>query len=196
MSIETALRTWFVLGTDHDSWTLARRVAPELETDLLSSAIWTALRSGGILVSDVIGLREGRGESAPSDELGIFAAPDAVEQLLSRGLTARVLGIEGKSGQLEGLFDGLSASVDRPITGNVYVTAPGQSGSRVHTDPMDVVVVQLLGDKVWEVGGSRVVTQRGDVLSMRAGVPHAARGGSEVSMHLTCAVAGFHAAIG
>jgi quercetin dioxygenase-like cupin family protein len=82
----------------------------------------------------------------------------------------------------------------QPVQMNLYVGAPGQPGLDWHRDPHDVLVVQLAGDKVFELadnidGGfpmnSRTVHLKpGDILFIDRGTPHRAINGKEGSLHL------------
>jgi len=74
--------------------------------------------------------------------------------------------------------------------GNVYVNGPGAPGLPLHTDPYDLLVVQLSGRKAWEFNAGDAPPQRielaaGEAVWVPRGTPHraAALPGAGPSVH-------------
>lgn len=87
----------------------------------------------------------------------------------------------------------LELSLGHRLQVNAYITPPGSQGFDVHRDSHDVFVLQVSGSKHWtvfdRVDDQRVLIdgpiERGDVLYIPTGFPHAASAGSSASAHLT-----------
>jgi hypothetical protein len=83
----------------------------------------------------------------------------------------------------------LEADLGWPVQANAYLTPPHQRGLGRHADGHDVFVVQLHGQKRWDVEG---VGERwrapGDVMYLPASTPHVADTGDQPSLHLTVGV--------
>ncbi|MBD8467078.1 hypothetical protein IFU30_12440 [Plantibacter sp. CFBP 8798] len=188
-NIAEQLSAWFIDSSSSTaSWSASDRAVAQDEVDRLREAVWLSLRGGTMLASDLISLERGVGSPCPTDELGVFAAKDAVEQIIAGGKTARILGIEHQGGSVSALFEEAWPLHAQRLTGNIYITPPKQAGSVAHTDPMDVLILQLEGEKLWTIAGTPVLSLPGSVVRMRAGVQHEARGGASQSMHLTFSV--------
>lgn len=101
----------------------------------------------------------------------------------------------------------LGRALAASVQSYVYLTAPGQFGSRPHRDEGDVFAVQIDGTKEWTLYGmpveddwrrghldenpaveERVVLEPGDALYVPAGMGHRAQAGPRGSLHLTISV--------
>lgn len=73
------------------------------------------------------------------------------------------------------------------VSVNVYITPAYSSGFVRHSDPHDVLVVQLHGRKCWNI--ERIPQQRilepGDILAIPFGCAHEAKASDEPSIHVT-----------
>ncbi|CAH0376898.1 unnamed protein product [Pelagomonas calceolata] len=77
------------------------------------------------------------------------------------------------------------AEVDGGLLVHLYISSPGAAALPSHEDVGDVLVLQLIGEKVWTVGGDTFALGPGDALSVPSGVTHAARATAAGSVHLT-----------
>jgi len=73
---------------------------------------------------------------------------------------------------------------------NVYITPPGSSGFKRHRDDHEVLILQILGAKLWTVwpkGGDPVDLrlEPGDRLYLPRSTAHAARSDATASIHIT-----------
>lgn len=90
----------------------------------------------------------------------------------------------------------LELSLGHRLQVNAYITPPGSQGFDVHRDGHDVFVLQVSGSKHWTVferdDDEAVLIdrdiQRGEVLYIPAGFPHAAAAGTTASAHLTVGI--------
>lgn len=80
----------------------------------------------------------------------------------------------------------LERATSHPVQANAYLTPAGGSGLAAHRDDHDVLVLQLVGEKAWEIEGiGPTRLEAGDVLYLPAGTQHAASAQSAPSLHLT-----------
>lgn len=80
----------------------------------------------------------------------------------------------------------LERASSHAVQANAYLTPPGAAGLGRHADTHDVVVLQVLGAKRWEVDGLGAVDLgAGDALYLPAGTTHAAAAQDDTSLHLT-----------
>ena len=90
----------------------------------------------------------------------------------------------------------LELSLGHRLQVNAYITPPGSQGFDVHRDTHDVFVLQVSGSKHWIVydrGNPELLLldeeiERGSVLYVPKGFPHAASAGSRASAHLTVGI--------
>ena len=137
----------------------------------------------------------------------------AVAQVYASGATVVLQALHRTWPALREFTDQLVADLGHPVQVNAYLTPPSAQGFAAHYDTHDVLVVQVAGRKHWTVhepvlerpapdepGDSRreEVAARaagpatleaelapGDVLYLPRGWLHAARSGSEPTLHLT-----------
>lgn len=80
----------------------------------------------------------------------------------------------------------LERASSHAVQANAYLTPPGAAGLGRHADTHDVLVLQVLGAKRWEVDGlGGVDLEAGDVLYLPTGTAHAATAQLDTSLHLT-----------
>ncbi len=90
----------------------------------------------------------------------------------------------------------LELSLGHRLQVNAYITPPSSQGFDVHRDGHDVFVLQVSGTKHWTVfekdDDEAVLIdrdiQRGEVLYIPTGFPHAAAAGTTASAHLTVGI--------
>lgn len=153
---------------------------------------------------------------------GKYGAADAalsVEEVRAKfeaGFTILINDVDQRDTRTAALCESLEQKLGLPVNANVYVTHRGTQGFEAHFDAMDVLVVQLEGEKDWllyepflpladnerkfappgallaSVPTARVTLRPGDVLFLPRGMPHeaATAQGSALSMHVTLGVLG------
>lgn len=123
---------------------------------------------------------------------------DACRQLIAKGASLSLGAFDGYSDVALDLCRALEAAVGYPVQINQYITPPGSQGLGAHVDSHDVWVLQLRGEKAWDVyrephaGGAfeEVVLRTGRWLYLPKGTRHEVRNrGTETSVHFTV---GFH----
>jgi len=83
----------------------------------------------------------------------------------------------------------LEWATSHPVQANAYLTPAGAAGLAPHADAHDVLVLQVMGDKQWEVEGIESASlSPGDVLYVPAGVRHHASTQRAASLHITLGV--------
>ncbi|WP_253074328.1 cupin domain-containing protein [Paraburkholderia unamae] len=121
------------------------------------------------------------------------------------------IGVARLARALECELDGAGQMLRKEVGANLFLTPPSSQGFQPHYDGHDVLIVQLEGDKTWElfdpvqdirVGmeGDRVPPdqlspirdsfqlRQGDVLYIPRGLPHVARSTIRNSLHLTLSI--------
>ena len=141
------------------------------------------------------------GRRIPSDAClnrnGVFDV-DALRLLWNRGVSVTLTRFDLYSDRILSLARGLEAGLQCPVQVNLYVTPPHSRALTLHRDDHDVVVLQIAGEKSWEVhcagatpgnGAPNVTRTRlraGSLLYIPMGVAHAAGNSSpSASIHLT-----------
>lgn len=148
-------------------------------------------------------IRDGRHlpASAYRDRTGMVN-PDAVRQLFTRGLSVVMVSVETYSERLLALCRALETALRCPVQANLYATPGSAQGLRKHVDRHDVLILQLRGEKTWDIyppnyrdgdtstKPTTVVLRSGSWLYVPKGIWHEVRNaGPEPSVHLTI---GFH----
>jgi hypothetical protein len=117
---------------------------------------------------------------------------EAITQLRAAGASLNLTRVEDYSSLLLAFTRVLERELDCPVQINVYTT-PGESqGLGAHTDPHDVLVLQLRGKKTWNVAGigggissDELTLEPGDWLFVPRGTRHEVRNlGREATTHL------------
>jgi ribosomal protein L16 Arg81 hydroxylase len=133
-----------------------------------------------------------------------------VERVLSlyrRGASIILNQVDDTIGPLRHLCQSLSQAFRTSVHANAYLTPPHSQGFPVHFDTHDVFVLQLAGEKLWDLyepekvlatmrfaeeanrrpeGTARQVRlTAGDVLYVPRGHPHEARAHAHASLHIT-----------
>lgn len=78
-------------------------------------------------------------------------SPGALKDFFIQGSTIRVKGIEKHSGPLTELCRNIEQELGFPTRANLYCTPAGARGFDLHFDTHEVLVLQLLGRKKWQV---------------------------------------------
>jgi hypothetical protein len=135
----------------------------------------------------------------------------AVRDLYQQGATLAFQRLDRKFGTFAGYCAALSARLGHPLQLSAYLSPPHAQGLDVHHDTHDVVVIQLEGEKRFDLYEPVVASPvpglllrrdqaararhvgscalaPGDVLYLPRGVPHRALSGARHSLHLTLGV--------
>ncbi|SPM39062.1 cupin superfamily protein [Mycobacterium numidiamassiliense] len=138
---------------------------------------------------------------------------DSVRNDFANGYTIVLDGVERHVRAIATLSHSIEVELNFPVKVNVYITPPVSQGLIPHYDTHDVLVLQVLGSKIWHLYDGVVVPPReiernknkvvavddlltptdlrldaGDVLYFPRGRFHAAETTSEPSIHLTVAM--------
>lgn len=136
--------------------------------------------------------------AAFTDRLGEFRE-EAFRQLRRSGASVAFASFEDFSNPALALTRALEAEFKLPVQVNVYATPGENQGLGAHVDPHDVLVLQIQGEKVWDIydgadAGSSVpaatTLKEGGWLYLPKGTRHEVRNrGERESVHFTL---GFH----
>ena len=148
---------------------------PELrlvrEGKTLDSAVYaSAIRLGGRQVDDAID-------------------PEKVIDAIAEGATLVLQSLHRTCAPVGQFAAALEAEMSHPVQVNAYLTPAGSRGLSTHADGHDVLVVQLHGEKRWEVDGLGEFTAvPGDTIYIPAQTQHQAWTESGSSLHLTVGI--------
>ena len=160
-AIEDLLRT----GARRPTFRLVRDGSP-----LPPERSTRSVRIGGARLDDV------------ADLARIAAAVD-------EGATLVMQSLQRTSIPLGHLCRALERATSHPVQANAYLTPAGAAGLGAHHDDHDVLALQVIGTKRWEVEDlGPVLTRPGDVLYIPAGVRHEAAAQDAASLHLTVGI--------
>ncbi|XTZ15699.1 JmjC domain-containing protein [Micromonospora echinospora] len=197
-------------------------------SDLFSiDAVNAILSSGGLRTSSLRIVREDQqldprnyGRAGGGDRPGESPYVDAerVAMALRDGSSLVIRSLHRHHRPLMDFAHALSAELGYPVHINAYVTPAGSQAVKMHFDTHDVLVLQIAGNKTWEIrkpilpdpltdqawqkmGAVRreqllaqselleeVVLCPGDTFHLPRGFLHSARAGTEVSIQLTIAI--------
>lgn len=108
---------------------------------------------------------------------------------MADGATLVMQGLQRTSVEIAQLCRSLERAISHPVQANAYLSPPCAAGLAAHADDHDVLVLQVLGTKHWEIEHLGAVrTGPGDVLYLPAGVRHAASTQLETSLHMTIGI--------
>ncbi|KAJ1621960.1 hypothetical protein T492DRAFT_1065794 [Pavlovales sp. CCMP2436] len=88
---------------------------------------------------------------------GKYGQPDValgVEEVWAKfgeGFTILINDVDQRDGRVAALCESLEAELRLPVNANFYATVEGTQGFEAHFDQMDVLVLQLEGEKEWTV---------------------------------------------
>ena len=140
------------------------------------------------------------------------ASREATQAELRRGATLIVEEVDRIDENLGAFLNALSDEICAPTRFNLYLSAPGQSGYKLHCDTHDFFILQLAGQKQWKIFPPTTdsplfyqkehdleppprdsiilecTLQQGDVLYVPRGFWHDALALREHSLHLTLAI--------
>ena len=127
------------------------------------------------------------------------ADPRRVLAHFGRGATIVLQGMHRFWPPLTAFCRELEIAMGHATQVNAYITPAGAQGLAVHSDPHDVFVLQVFGEKHWDVWPTgadasseqplmSIVMRPGDALYMPKGTPHSARAQHVASGHLTVGV--------
>ena len=135
--------------------------------------------------------------------------PERVMEAVGAGATLVLNGLDGLVPAINQLAGDLESSLRVRVQSNLYLSQGGHRGLALHSDPHDVLALQIVGSKDWQVHRDRIrltsargaserdlrhvagpvsaqlSMQAGDLLYLPAGFIHQARAESEWSIHLT-----------
>jgi hypothetical protein len=189
----------------------------EIEKIASLEAIDRHVLSGGLRSPDLQIISGGRASDVP---LTVSLAPATDSAFLLRaykaGKSFRIQHLENYLPELAAWCSVLEKELGMPLRANAYFSPPGSMGLSPHYDGCDSFVIQLLGEKTWQIfseyteqvllptpdqkfshtrhrplGEPTSVTMRqGDVLYLPRGVMHSAFTQSTTSIHLTVSLLG------
>ncbi|TDW91129.1 cupin domain-containing protein [Kribbella sp. VKM Ac-2566] len=163
---------------------------------------WDSIRmgQGGIMISPEMYLSNRNGPMADVDV-------DRVLELHRAGASIILNSVHEALRPVGELCRALSDSMGIHVHGNVYITPPAAQGFPVHFDSHDVFLLQIVGEKRWELAHSQVPLatfeaqnedqlapqgtqttihlQSGELLYIPRGVLHEGVTSKEMSAHLT-----------
>ena len=162
-----------------------------LARSLLPTAAFRLVRDGGP-IPDKSYTRPFGGRR--SERLRV-ADPTLVWDEFYAGATIVVEGLHKYWGPLADFCRALEDDLGHPTQVNAYVTPPGSQGFSQHVDVHDVFVLQIHGEKMWEVadgvGSDKLEPahlRAGDCLYIPTDCAHSARTSAAPSIHLTVGV--------
>ena len=148
----------------------ARRPTFRLVRDgetLPAASYTTTVRLGGATLDDAA-------------DVGRIAA------LVDEGATLVLQGLQRTWLPLAQFCRSLERATSHAVQANAYLTPAGAAGLGRHRDTHDVLVLQLVGAKRWDIDGLGDLTlAAGDVLYLPTGTGHAAAAQETLSLHLT-----------
>jgi ribosomal protein L16 Arg81 hydroxylase len=131
----------------------------------------------------------------------------SLSSILGQGFTLNLNAVETALPAVRDLCTGLGRELDRIVSANVYLTPPSSRGLSSHFDPHDVIVLQLLGEKDWQVFGRQsdrpttpqnaqpiggpllaVSLHQGDSLYVPRGFVHSVATTVRESLHITLGI--------
>ncbi len=158
---------------DHLLGAAARRPEVRLvkEGSPLPAERWShARRLGGRLVEDI-------------------ADPELIFDEFAAGATVVLQGLHLTWPPIGDWCQRLQGEISHPVQANAYVSPAGATGLSTHADDHDVIVLQSVGTKRWDVEGlGQVELFPDDVLYLPAGTRHSASAQQRVSVHLTLGI--------
>ena len=164
----------------------------DVDALLTSTAIRTPavrLAQDGSVLSEASYTRSG---SLAGKPLTGLVDPRKVLDLVDRGASVVLQGLQRYWPPLTRLVAELEAELGHPCQANAYLTPPASQGFAVHSDSHDVFVFQTHGTKLWEVhhdgGVQDVLLEPGLVMYLPTGTPHAARAQESASLHVTVGI--------
>lgn len=162
-----------------------------LARSLLPAAAFRLVRDGGPIPEKSYTRPFG---GRRSEHLAV-ADPTLVWDLFHEGATIVLEGLHKYWAPLAGFCRELEHDLGHPTQVNAYITPPGSQGFARHVDVHDVFVLQIHGEKLWEVadgvGSERlepVHLKAGDCLYIPTDCAHSARTSAAPSIHLTVGV--------
>ena len=113
-----------------------------------------------------------------------------IAALVADGATVVLQGLQRTWLPLVTFCRRLERATSHAVQANAYLSPPaGTPGLGRHQDTHDVLVLQLMGSKGWDVDGlGTFELAAGDVLYLPTGTAHAATAQREVSLHLTIGI--------
>lgn len=118
--------------------------------------------------------------------------PQRALALHEQGATMTVQFLEEHWGPVRVLADRVADLVDRRCTTVAFWTPPNEAGMDRHSDDHDVLLLQTIGSKAWEVhhpsGVEHRVLHAGEAMVIPEGVDHCGHTLDEESLHVTVAM--------
>jgi bifunctional lysine-specific demethylase and histidyl-hydroxylase NO66 len=160
------------------------------------------------LVKDGAQIRPSEFTSPPDPRRGGAPVidPGRVYDLFHAGATIQMQGVHYRFAPLAEFCRELELELAVPVQANMYITPPGSRGLGLHYDSHDVMVLQLVGHKSWQLfdpmpGAPPAIDDEvelastplrlavelavGDVLYFPRGFPHRVEATTSASVHLT-----------
>lgn len=190
---------------EHRGTTTARHfsLSPETDTDRreLVSELWTDILRTGPMWSNLRLFHEGHDlhptrymTGRISDGLIVHSTvnANAVVSCLETGATLIANHLHETSAAVQRVQEILEYQLGAKVWIQSYLTRASRTAFGLHRDDHNLVVLQLLGSKSWQVeSGDAEPTERvlraGDGAFLRSGTEHAVSGVGELSLHLTIA---------
>jgi lysine-specific demethylase/histidyl-hydroxylase NO66 len=118
---------------------------------------------------------------------------ERIERLIREGSTLVVSGVDRFAHGLFELCGGLQAELSYRLGANIFLSPPFAQGFSTHVDEHDVIVLQLEGEKDWQVYGSggpiiQARLRKGDSLYVPRGFAHCAASADQSSLHASIGI--------
>jgi bifunctional lysine-specific demethylase and histidyl-hydroxylase NO66 len=148
--------------------------------------------------------------AAASRPAGLVADGERISEIMRQGYTLTVAGVQKYSTGIRRLCFGLESELSHHINANIYFTPPSSQGFASHFDDHDVLVLQLEGEKEWQVFGRQADDYRrgpqnvaladdsvplltcrlktGDSLYVPRGFVHSAAAADQPSIHVSVGI--------
>ena len=190
-------------------WCVLRGSSPERFAGLLDLCDIEHLLGDRETPHDSI-ILTGGGKGSPAPTTDGVSPLDSALQGFADGRTILVKSANYRLPQLATLSAHLEKALGMRMHLNLYLTPVGNQGFKPHFDTHDVFVMQILGTKVWRVGGQTIALplpeqapdgacnpapdaatstlRPGDILYIPRGIIHEAWSSEETSLHITVGV--------
>ena len=150
---------------------------------VLQSVLWGYHNS-----SDIKVIKDGHLFTVPGSPSTVATFAGCLGEL-QLGRTVALNHIERCWSSLSNLFSEIALSFGAFPHANVYWSPRHSSGAGRHSDPHDVICIQLYGTKQWHLWENNnefsIELKKGDILLVKAGIEHSPVSTSESSLHLT-----------
>jgi ribosomal protein L16 Arg81 hydroxylase len=177
------------------------RLQQHLNNPLLTPSWVTLMTNGNVVSLEPAALRK-----VVQDKTLMFMDKAPIDEHLSRGGALLLEGLDILDGPVNAFISKLDSALPCTLSNCVaFLSQRGSEAYRGHCDTDDVLVIQIEGEKRWRIFApqqrryvdnalddarlgrqvAEIVMAPGDVLYVRAGVPHRCNTVSEYSLHVS-----------